>query len=89
MSNSTRKPSPLPSPAHDVVRFVDDDSFQAKYDAWKASQSGSVEIVDRDYVREPGEPARIYIYYRIVAKPISVVSGRTAITIRPPARNVS
>lgn len=86
MSNSTRKPSPLPSPAHEVVRFINDDNFQKNFDAWKASLSCSVEIIDRDYVREDGLPTQVFIYYRLQSQPVTLVTGRNAITSRPPAR---
>jgi hypothetical protein len=86
MTNSTRKPTPLPSPAHDVVRFINDDNFQQNYDTWKDSLSGAVEIVDRDYIREDGVTTQIFIYYRLRSEPLTLGSGRNAITTRPPAR---
>ena len=82
MTNSSKKS--LPSPAHEVVRFVDDDNFQKNYDAWlaKASQGGVVEIIDRDYIKEQGAPTHVYIYYRVNTKPVTVISGRSAIRMR-------
>ena len=60
MTNPSKRP--LPSPAHEVVRFVDDESFVKNDETWRASQSGSIEIVERDYVREQGSPTSVYIY---------------------------